>query len=104
MTPGSSVGHHYRTDLEAAAILAADPVLAQDIADGEALRLLREFMDPTVAVMVRSTWRPHHPKYDEPEFEVTAEWWSGRDRMVEGGYGSTIAAAADACREALEKS
>ena len=75
----------------------ADPDLAQDIEDGAALRRLREALPEGRSF--QCGWSPSVQSFychDED-----AEW--GGDIRV-NGYGPTIAAAADACRVALEAS
>ncbi len=84
----------------ASAILAADPTLAQDIEDGRALRELREALPD---------------EWDDPLLTIQWYRWEGGPRWTvspqdaaaepssvnRAGRGPTIAAAADACREAL---
>ena len=86
----------------AARIPAADPDLAQDLADGQALRLLREAL-PEGATIKSFWWRPKGVL----SCTVMTEWSElppGRKRYVhhrKNGTGPTIAEAADACRAAL---
>ena len=91
---------HYITTL-----LTADPDLAQDIADGEALRRLREALPEGWRMEVRV-----NPFRRDPLFVVACAIGPSRGRgraaLFESGHSMTgsIAAAADACRVALEAS
>lgn len=75
----------------------------QDAADGEALRRLREAL-PDGAKVETSDWLPRGVR----TWTVMTEWSylpEGRVRRVwvrHHGFGPSIAAAADACREAIE--
>jgi predicted RNase H-like HicB family nuclease len=79
----------------AAAILDADPHLAQDIADGQALRLLREAKPYGFFLTIEESY------HDRGGWLVTAHEPEGV-ASAEQGEGTTIAEAADACRKALE--
>lgn len=81
---------------DAAAILRADPDLAQDIADGQALRLLREAL-PDGWEMSVDLYRD-----DLPGVQWKASAYAARMPVARAAYGATIAEAADACRKALE--
>ena len=50
---------------------------------------------PDGAAMVRLTWRiGMHEKFPPDEdYEARAEWWEADDRIVDGAYGPTPAAA-----------
>lgn len=72
-------------------ILAADPTLAQDIEDGRALRELREAL-PAGGYRFVEVRRAE-------DGEVAVTFYESGGEVI--GYGPTIAAAADACREAL---
>jgi hypothetical protein len=75
-------------------ILDRDQHLAQDIEDGRALRMLREAL-PGWWITVTSTYGRGFKVLCEPPLGVPSP-----ARYPSGG-GPTIAAAADACREAL---
>lgn len=80
-----------RFDGRAQNALAADPHLAQDLEDGAALRRLKEALPDgwDIAIDVRGNgWVIR--LYDRENKAQVRE------------YGDTIAAAADACREAIE--
>lgn len=87
----------------AGTMVAADPTLAQDIADGQALRLLRDALPKGWDMTVRTfasrwcveVWDPYYPPgRDDPP----------QPRYLEiAGTAGTIAEAADACRKALEE-
>lgn len=87
----------------AAAILAADPTLAQDIEDGTELRLLREALPEGERGW--GIYISHSPErvVGQWDVRVTRDPYFGDDSgrraiAIEG----TLAAAARACREALE--
>lgn len=77
-----------------------DPVLLQDIADGEALRRLREAVGTGWhPVTIWHWWPGMLAPDDSEEFKVEVKV---RDRVFRRASGPTIAEAADACRLALE--
>jgi hypothetical protein len=78
-------------------MLSVDPHLAQDIEDGRALRELREAAGPGWHPVTIWFW-DDSMLVDGPEFKVEVKV---RDRVFRRASGPTIAAAADAAREAL---
>lgn len=85
-----------RVDATMERIWAADLTLEQDIADGQAIRLLREalpneYLDFNVEGVRTRGLNGEPPDWDYEVLTFNA-----------GGYGPTIAEAADACRKALE--
>jgi hypothetical protein len=98
-----SPSHWSREDADA--ILAADAVLAQDIADGQALRLLREAL-PDGVVMRLENLLPDTPTEPGCLWSMDMERDDGSDEvgpLFDVTFDSpTIAEAADACRAALE--
>ena len=78
----------------AAALLATDDTLAADIEDGAALRRLREAVGKGGQVYVGTV------SHETDEWEVLCLPLAAS--VHERGTGPTIAAAADACREAIE--
>lgn len=77
--------------------LAADTHLAQDIEDGAALRRLRD----ALRAMPEPWDCSVQPSHDEPGAYI---WPVANPPLAEHFTGRTIAAAADAAREALEAS
>lgn len=80
----------------------------QDIKDGAALRRLREALPDDGVGFEMGAWvrREDDPQFPGWGFRVDAEWWTdtedGSRFHSAHGRGSTIAEAADKCREALE--
>lgn len=85
-------GEHRAAD--AAAILAADPTLASDIEDGTELRLLRAALDDGEGTEVELS--------EDPSDDSSVRWMVRFLDAGQYGMGPTLAAAAKACREALE--
>lgn len=75
-------------------MFAADPHLAQDIEDGAALRRLREALPENTYFEVESP-------LDGFGWDITIESIYGGPSVAQA-EGSTLAQAADACREAIE--
>lgn len=94
IVPGGDTADQVWMDGEAETVLAADPVLAQALADGLALAALREAREPGTAVAAVWAPGPNGWRWEVAIVQPTPP-------LPGSAFGLELAAAADACREAL---